>query len=77
MATGAGRVALGTGANRSLGLETARQLLDRGLRGVMTGRDEGAVRRALASLAADEGAVLTLRLDVTDPATIAAAGSDR
>jgi hypothetical protein len=43
----------------------------------MTDRDEGAVRRALASLSADEGAVLALRLDVTDPATIAAAGSDR
>ena len=44
------RVALVTGANRGLGLETSRQLFDRGLRVVITGRDldavEGGTRRA-------------------------------
>jgi NAD(P)-dependent dehydrogenase (short-subunit alcohol dehydrogenase family) len=44
------RVALVTGANRGMGLETSRQLLDRGLRVVMTGRDESAVERARRSL---------------------------
>ena len=37
-----GKVALVTGANRGIGLETCRQLLARGLGVVMTGRDAGA-----------------------------------
>jgi hypothetical protein len=40
------RVALVTGANRGLGLETSRQLLAQGLRVVLTGRDEDALDRA-------------------------------
>jgi NAD(P)-dependent dehydrogenase (short-subunit alcohol dehydrogenase family) len=67
-----GRVALVTGANRGLGLETSRQLLDRGLRVVMTGRDERALQRATDTLGAGDRA-LALRMDVTDPASIAAA----
>ena len=67
------RVALVTGANRGLGLETSRQLLERGLRVVMTGRDERAVQRARDSLGADENAALALTLDVTHPASIEAA----
>jgi NAD(P)-dependent dehydrogenase (short-subunit alcohol dehydrogenase family) len=64
------RVALVTGANRGLGLETSRQLLDRGLRVVLTGRDERVVQRARESLGAGEDEALAVRLDVTDPASI-------
>jgi NAD(P)-dependent dehydrogenase (short-subunit alcohol dehydrogenase family) len=71
-ASDAGRVALVTGANRGLGLETSRQLLDRGLRVVMTGRDERALQRATDTLGAGDR-TLALRMDVTDPASIAAA----
>jgi NAD(P)-dependent dehydrogenase (short-subunit alcohol dehydrogenase family) len=61
-----------TGANRGIGLETCRQLVARGLEVVMTGRDAGAVARALAGL--DHGGhAIAVRLDVTDPASIRAA----
>jgi NAD(P)-dependent dehydrogenase (short-subunit alcohol dehydrogenase family) len=66
------RVALVTGANRGLGLETSRQLLARGLRVVMTGRDESATQRALNTLGHAENAI-ALRMDVTEPASIEAA----
>jgi NAD(P)-dependent dehydrogenase (short-subunit alcohol dehydrogenase family) len=67
------RVALVTGANRGLGLETCRQLLERGLRVVMTGRDERALERARRSL--DDGSpnLMAVRMDVTEPASIKAA----
>lgn len=67
------RVALVTGANRGLGLETSRQLLAKGLDVVLSGRDEEALRRAAAGLAAPESRVLTVRMDVADTATIDAA----
>jgi NAD(P)-dependent dehydrogenase (short-subunit alcohol dehydrogenase family) len=66
-------VALVTGANRGLGLEIARQLLAQGLRVVLTGRDAAATQRAVEALGAAGKNALALRLDVTDPATIAAA----
>jgi NAD(P)-dependent dehydrogenase (short-subunit alcohol dehydrogenase family) len=66
-------IALVTGANRGLGLEIARQLLARGLRVVLTGRDETATRRAVEALGAAGKNALAVRLDVTDPASIAAA----
>jgi NAD(P)-dependent dehydrogenase (short-subunit alcohol dehydrogenase family) len=66
-------IALVTGANRGLGLETARQLLAQGLRVVMTGRDQTATRRALEALGAAGRNALAVRLDVTDPASIVAA----
>lgn len=67
------RIALVTGANRGLGLEIARQLLAHGLRVVLTGRDEAATHRALKALGAAGKNALAARLDVTDPASIAAA----
>jgi NAD(P)-dependent dehydrogenase (short-subunit alcohol dehydrogenase family) len=66
----AGRVALITGANRGLGLETCRQLLAHGLRVVMTGRDEPALQRAQRELG--DGAT-PARMDITDRASIHAA----
>ena len=67
------RVALVTGANRGMGLETSRQLLDRGLRVVMTGRDESGVERARRSLGDRAEHAITVAMDVTDTASIAAA----
>jgi NAD(P)-dependent dehydrogenase (short-subunit alcohol dehydrogenase family) len=67
------RVAVVTGANRGLGLETCRQLLACGLRVAMAGRDEDATERARRSLGADSGRAMTVPMDVTDVATIAAA----
>ncbi len=67
------RVALVTGANRGMGLETCRQLLASGLRVVMTGRDEAAIRRALDGLDASSEEALAIPMDVTDAASIRAA----
>jgi len=67
------RVALVTGANRGLGLETSRQLLSQGLNVVLTGRDEGALDRAAATLGSPADRVLTVRMDVVDVGSIKAA----
>jgi NAD(P)-dependent dehydrogenase (short-subunit alcohol dehydrogenase family) len=67
------RVALVTGANRGLGLETCRQLLERGLKVALTGRDLEATERARRELGDRAGTSLAVRLDVTDPASIEAA----
>jgi NAD(P)-dependent dehydrogenase (short-subunit alcohol dehydrogenase family) len=67
------RVAVVTGANRGIGLEACRQLLDRGLNVVMTGRDESALRKAARTIGESSDRLLTVPLDVTDPSSIAAA----
>jgi len=67
------RVALVTGANRGLGLETSRQLLRRGMRVVMTGRDEAAIERARRALGDDSVNAIAVRMDVADSASIEAA----
>ena len=65
--TGAGtRVALVTGANRGLGRETGRQLVEKGLRVVFAGRDERALEHAIRSLGHDGTHAMAVRLDVTD-----------
>lgn len=56
--------ALITGANRGLGLETAKELLSRGWNVVLAGRDLDATRKAAASLKPRARAVA---LDVADP----------
>jgi len=79
--SGAPRTALVTGANRGLGLETARQLVAHGFRVIVTSREVAAARAAaddLAKVRASDGAraavtVLPLPFDVGDPDTIAAA----
>ena len=67
------RVALVTGANRGLGLETSRLLLERGLRVVLTGRDDDALDRAAATLDPSADHVMTVRMDVVDVDSITAA----
>jgi len=64
------RVAVVTGANRGLGLETARQLLAHGLRVALTGRDFPSVERALDGLKAAPGSAIAVPMDVTDPSSI-------
>lgn len=67
------RIALVTGANRGLGLETARQFLTHGLRVVMTGRDEAATERARRGLGDLSQHAIAVQMDVTDTASIEAA----
>jgi NADP-dependent 3-hydroxy acid dehydrogenase YdfG len=49
-----------------LGLETSRQLLAKGLRVVLAGRDDRALALAVEQLGADAGRAITVRMDVTD-----------
>jgi NAD(P)-dependent dehydrogenase (short-subunit alcohol dehydrogenase family) len=60
-----GRVALVTGANRGIGREVVRQLLDHGFRTILTARDERAARAAAGQLGAG-----FLPLDVGDDASV-------
>ena len=67
------RVAVVTGANRGIGLETCRQLLGRGFRVVMTGRDAAALERARETLGRSAAEQLeAVPMDVTDPTASAA-----
>src|SRR5262249_13864734 len=59
------RVAVVTGANRGMGLETARQLLAAGFRVALTGRDGDAVERARRALGDRAADAMSERLDVT------------
>lgn len=59
-----GRIAVVTGGNRGIGLEICRQLAARGLRVVLTAREEEKARQAAEEL---DGDVIPFRLDVTDP----------
>ncbi|WP_374689559.1 SDR family oxidoreductase [Promineifilum sp.] len=68
-----GRVALVTGANRGIGLEVCRQLADLGLRVILTARDPAQGEAAARQLQRDGSDVAFWPLDVTDPATVAAA----
>ena len=67
------RVAVITGSNRGMGLETARQLLTRGYRVALTGRDLDAVERARRGLGEASAHAIGARLDVADRASIVAA----
>ncbi len=68
------RVALVTGANRGLGLETSRQLLASEMTVVMAGRDQAALQRARNTLDEDARASsLAVPIDVTDAHSIEAA----
>ena len=66
-------MALVTGANRGLGLETAHQLFARGLRVVLAGRDDDALDRALHSFDRANEQAMTVHMDVTNPESIRSA----
>ena len=59
------RVALVTGANRGIGREVVRQLLDRGFRAILTARDAAGGRAVASELGAE-----FLRLDVGDDGSV-------
>lgn len=65
-------IAVVTGANRGLGLETAHTLARRGYRVWLTGRDAESSKQAAAALQAQNLDVQAAALDTTDPATIRA-----
>ena len=65
-------VAVVTGANRGLGLESAQTLARRGYRVWLTGRDAGNVQRAAAALESEGLDVRAAVLDITAPETIRA-----
>jgi NAD(P)-dependent dehydrogenase (short-subunit alcohol dehydrogenase family) len=64
-------VALVTGANRGIGRETARQLVERGYEVILSARDE-----AKARAAAEEVGARPLVLDVSDPGSIERAADE-
>jgi NAD(P)-dependent dehydrogenase (short-subunit alcohol dehydrogenase family) len=64
------RIVLITGANRGLGLETARQLARRGFHAVIAARDEGRGRQAAQSIQAGDGKATFLSLDVSSAESI-------
>lgn len=70
------RIALVTGANKGIGLETVRQLANQGIQTVLASRDAGRGQSAVKSLIAEGLPVEFVQLDVTDSASIARAASD-
>ncbi len=72
MANETNLVALVTGANRGIGLETARQLGAEGVTVVMAGRSEAAIHDAARTLEAEGHAVVPVVMDVTNDEQIEA-----
>jgi NAD(P)-dependent dehydrogenase (short-subunit alcohol dehydrogenase family) len=64
------RIALITGANRGIGLETARQLARRGFHVVLGARDKDSGRRAAEAIRAAGGTATFLPLDVSSSDSI-------
>jgi NAD(P)-dependent dehydrogenase (short-subunit alcohol dehydrogenase family) len=64
------RTALVTGANRGIGLETARQLARRGFHVVIAARDEDSGGRAATEIQASGENAAFLSLDVSDSHSI-------
>ena len=67
------RIALVTGANKSIGLEIARQLAQNGIFVIIGARDPERARAAVGDLASQGLAARFVEIDVTDAASIAAA----
>lgn len=70
------RIALVTGANKGMGFETARQLGERKDTVLLGCRDEGRGKSAADALAGRGITAVPLPLDVTDPASVAAAAAE-
>lgn len=62
-----GRVAIVTGGGRGLGAAITRELVARGCRVAICGRDEAVIRAAVDSLRAEGAQVIGMRCDVSDP----------
>ncbi|MFD8212284.1 SDR family oxidoreductase [Streptomyces sp. NPDC059697] len=73
------RIALVTGANRGMGFEIARQLAEKGVHVLVSGRDSEAVAKAADELRGNNLDVEALTLDLTsgDSISAAAAGVER
>ena len=69
------KIALVTGATRGIGLETSRQLAQAGVHVLLAGRSLASATKAAEGLKAEGLSVDPLALDVTDPASIAAAAA--
>jgi NAD(P)-dependent dehydrogenase (short-subunit alcohol dehydrogenase family) len=67
----AGRVALVTGADSGMGKETARMLLEEGVRVAISDRPDGDIEKSRADLAS-LGEVIAVAADVTDDASVKA-----
>ncbi len=67
------KIALITGANRGLGLETARQLGRTGVTTIIAGRDRAKAERAATELRREGLDAGSVQLDVTSPASVQAA----
>ncbi len=67
---GATRIALVTGANRGIGLETSRQLAREGLHVLMAGRDEASIVAAAEAIRAEGLNVEPVVLDITDTSAV-------
>jgi NAD(P)-dependent dehydrogenase (short-subunit alcohol dehydrogenase family) len=65
-----------TGANRGIGLESARQLVRRGFHVVIAARDEASGRQSAEAINGDDGKATFLPLDVSNSASIRAAASN-
>ena len=69
------RLALVTGGNKGIGLETARQLAQAGVRVIIGARDNGRARQAVDDLAAQGLAAESVRLDLDDEQSITTAAA--
>ena len=67
------KIALVTGATRGIGLETVRQLAAAGVHVLLAGRDASRAEQAALQLSKAGLPVESITLDITSPASIAAA----
>lgn len=65
-----------TGSNKGIGYETARQLLRLGHRVILSGRDEGRIRAAAASLEKEGGEIRVMNLNVSEPESVRSAAEN-
>ena len=72
----ASKIALVTGATRGIGFETVKQLAENGVHVLLAGRNRERAVEAALTLQAQGLPVEAIVLDVTDPATIAAAAQE-
>lgn len=69
------RIALITGSNRGIGLETAQQLAKRGFHVVIAARDEAGAQQAIKTIQTDGGRATYLQLDVSSSSSVHTAAS--